>query len=67
MWGKEEVVLADGKEMTVKVDQGYVRESVITPGAKVVKGYPNVMTPFDWGSQNDIALDGIYAYLESLK
>jgi cytochrome c oxidase subunit II len=67
LWGKKETVIAGEEEMTVTIDKGYIRESVITPGAKVVKGYNNVMTPFDWGAQNDIALEGIYAYLESLK
>ena len=49
------------------VDEAYVRESVLQPGAKIVKGYPNAMTPFTWGDQTDEYLKGINAYLESLK
>jgi len=64
LWGKEEE-MSDGTMVTV--DEAYVRESVLQPGAKVVKGYANAMTPFSWGDQTDEYLKGINAYLESLK
>jgi cytochrome c oxidase subunit 2 len=38
------VPLADGK--SVKADEEYLRESIVDPGAKVVKGYPNVMPTY---------------------
>ncbi len=36
--------LTDGKE--VKVDENYLRESMLVPGAKVVAGYENIMPVF---------------------
>ena len=38
------VPLADGT--SVKADEEYLRESIVDPGAKVVKGYPNVMPTY---------------------
>lgn len=64
LWGKTET-MTDGS--TAVVDKAYVRESVLEPSKKIAQGYPNMMTPFDWGEQNDAYLEGIYAYMESLK
>lgn len=63
LWGSEKTA-TDGTKYVV--DENYVRESVMQPGAKVAEGFPNVMTPFDWGGQNDAYFDGIYAYMKSL-
>jgi cytochrome c oxidase subunit 2 len=63
LWGKTET-LESGE--TVKVDEGYVRESIIEPSKKIVKGYPNQMTPFSWGANEDAYMEGIFAYLKSL-
>jgi cytochrome c oxidase subunit 2 len=61
LWGKEEK-LADGT--TVHVDEEYLRESILKPGAKVVAGFPNVMPPSALPERD---LKGIVAYLQSLK
>jgi cytochrome c oxidase subunit 2 len=61
LWGKEEK-LADGT--TVQVDEEYLRESILKPGAKVVAGFPNVMPPSALPERD---LKGIVAYLQSLK
>ncbi|RME41570.1 MAG: cytochrome c oxidase subunit II, partial [Caldilineae bacterium] len=42
LYGKEET-LADGT--TVTVDEAYIHESIVTPGAKIVKGFGNSMPP----------------------
>jgi cytochrome c oxidase subunit II len=67
LWGKEETVMVGGEEKTVTVDENYVRESLINPSAKIVKDYPNQMTPFAWGNNTDSYVEGIIAYLKSLK
>ena len=64
LWGKERE-MESGKKFVV--DKAYVRESVMEPAKEISKGYPNQMTPFVWGNQTDAYMDGIYAYLESLK
>ncbi|MBE7490566.1 MAG: cytochrome c oxidase subunit II [Planctomycetes bacterium] len=61
IWGKEEE-MSDGSR--VIVDEAYVRESLNEPGKRIVKGYPNSMTPFKF---QDYEYEGIYAFLKSLK
>ena len=47
-------------------DEEYLRESIMDPGAKIVKGYPNVMPTFKATlSKEDI--DAVTAYLKTLK
>ncbi len=61
LWGRDEA-LADGTR--VKVDEAYVRESILKPGAKVVAGFPNVMPPVPLDEKE---LQGVCAWLETLK
>ncbi len=53
--------LVDGT--TVTVDDDYLKESITDPGAKVVKGYPNVMVAYDFSPEQ---LDATVAYIRSL-
>jgi cytochrome c oxidase subunit 2 len=61
IWGKHEKLRGGG---SVLVDENYVRESVLAPGAKIVEGYENVMPPIP---VEDRDLLGIIAYLQNLK
>ncbi len=61
VWGRNEKLQGGA---TVLVDENYVRESVLTPGAKIVAGYENVMPPIPVEERD---LLGIIAYLQSLK
>ena len=59
----KQVRLASGE--TVVVDEGYLRESILQPNAKVVAGYESVMPTY----QGQISEEGILqliAYLKSL-
>ncbi len=56
-----EVELADGT--TVTADETYVKESITDPGAKIVKGYGNVMPHFTL-SQEEV--NQLFAYIQSL-
>lgn len=58
-----EVVLTGGQ--TVTADEDYLRESILRPGAKVVKGYEPVMPSFD-GQVDEEQLIQLIAYLKSL-
>jgi cytochrome c oxidase subunit 2 len=60
LWGREEK-LADGT--SVRVDENYLRESVLKPGAKVVAGFANVMPPVPLEERE---LQGFIAYLQTL-
>jgi cytochrome c oxidase subunit 2 len=50
---------------TVTVDDNYLRESILNPGAKVVAGYQPVMPMFQ-GLINEDGLSQIIAYIRSL-
>jgi len=58
------VHLQDGK--TVTADEDYLRESVVDPGAKIVKGFPNVMPTYKTTLSKD-DVDAVVAYLKTLK
>ncbi|WP_166358531.1 cytochrome c oxidase subunit II [Pseudomonas akapageensis] len=59
LYGKTET-LADGAE--IKVDEGYIKESVLNPGARIVKGYAPVMPAF---APSDKELDALIAFIKS--
>ncbi len=56
--------LSDGT--SVLADENYIRESIMVPGAKVVKGYENVMPVFQ-GLLRDRETNGLIAYIKSLR
>lgn len=58
-----EVTLTDGS--TVTADSEYIAESIRDPNAKVVEGFPAVMPPFTYLSDQDIA--DLIAYIKSLE
>lgn len=59
-----EVVLADGRKVTA--DEAYLRESVVDPKAKLVKGFPDVMPGFR-GIVSEEELSDIVAYIRTLR
>jgi len=56
--------LSDGKK--VKVDENYLRESLMDPQVKLVKGFPPVMPTFR-GVLDDEEVNALIAYIKSLK
>jgi len=63
LFGKTET-LADGS--TVQVDEAYLRESILEPQVKVVKGFAPIMPPFK-GVVTDRQLDGLIAFIKEQK
>jgi cytochrome c oxidase subunit 2 len=61
LWGREEKLVGGG---TAKVDENYLRESIVKPGAKVVAGYDDMMPPTPLEERE---IQGIIAYVQSLK
>jgi cytochrome c oxidase subunit 2 len=57
------VVLEDGRGVTA--DENYVRESILNPTAKILKGYKPVMPAFQ-GLISDEQLKALVAYVKSL-
>lgn len=62
LFGKEEVLLSG----TVKVDENYIRESIIEPQAKIVKGYPAAMPTYK-GQLSDRRLSGLIEFIKGVK
>jgi cytochrome c oxidase subunit 2 len=62
VYGKP-VLLEDGR--TVTADENYIRESILDPGAKIVKGFKPVMPTFQ-GQVSDEQLSALVAYVKSL-
>lgn len=60
----EEVQLADGT--TATIDDGYIRESILNPTAKVVAGYQPVMPTFQ-GQLTEDQIMQLIQYIKSLK
>jgi cytochrome c oxidase subunit 2 len=58
------VTLQSGEKVTA--DAAYVRESILTPSAKVVAGYQPVMPTFQ-GQVNEEQILALIAYIESLR
>lgn len=63
VWGSKQK-LADGRE--VLVDEAYIRESILNPGAAITAGYPDKMISLK-GSITDDELRGLAALFRSLK
>jgi len=57
------VLLEDGR--TVTADENYVRESILEPAAKIVKGFKPVMPTFQ-GQVSDEQLNALVEYVKSL-
>lgn len=58
------VPLEGGK--TATADEEYLRESITDPGARIVKGYPNVMPTFKTSMPPD-DVEAVVEYLKTLK
>lgn len=54
--------MTDGS--TVTVDEEYIRESIVSPQAKIVEGYDPVMAPY--GYLSDAEIQSIIEYLKTL-
>jgi cytochrome c oxidase subunit 2 len=63
LYGRSEQ-MANGQ--TITADDNYIRESILNPGAKIVKGYQNLMPAFQ-GSLKERQVDGLIEYMKTLK
>jgi cytochrome c oxidase subunit 2 len=63
LYGRK-VTLTDGK--SVMADESYIRESILEPNAKVVRGFPPVMPTFQ-GILKDEDITAVIAYIKTVK
>jgi len=62
IWGRQENTSAG----SIKVDENYIRESILTPNATIVNGYQPVMPSYT-GILKDKDIEAIIAYIKTLK
>ena len=53
--------------LSLKVDENYLRESILNPQAKIVKGYKGVVMNSFQGQLSEDELKGVIEYLKTLK
>jgi len=63
LFGKNEALVTGAP---VKVDENYLRESIVDPASKIVQGFAPSMPSYA-GKLKDAELDGIIAYIKTLK
>jgi cytochrome c oxidase subunit 2 len=51
----------------VQVDENYVRESILNPNAKIVKGFPKGVMPTFQGQLSETELNALIEYIKTLK
>jgi cytochrome c oxidase subunit 2 len=62
VFGKQQQIEGDG---AVTVDEGYIRESILNPQAKIAAGFQNIMPTFQ-GQLNEEQILQLVAYVRSL-
>ena len=67
IFGHETVVVTDGKERTLTVNEDYIRRSVYDPNADIVKGFSKGLMQSYQGQVTDEDLDKIIAFIKSLE
>lgn len=70
LFGKQETVTRGptGPEETVTVDEAYLKESILVPEARVVKGFPNAMIGQDFGSRlKPVEIDNVIEFIKKQK
>jgi len=66
LFGSQQVVIKDGKEITITVDAAYVKESILEPGADITKGYPAGLMQSYRNTVSDDDINSIVEYLKTL-
>jgi cytochrome c oxidase subunit 2 len=66
LFGEQQVVIRDGKEVTVTVDEEYIKKAIYDPNSEIVKGYPKDLMQSYQGTLSDEDIDKIIEYLKTL-
>jgi cytochrome c oxidase subunit II len=66
LFGSQQVVIRDGAEVTVTVNEAYIRQMILDPASQVVKGYPKGLMQSYKGKISDADLSKIIEYLKYL-
>jgi cytochrome c oxidase subunit 2 len=66
LFGEKQVVVRDGKEVEVTVDEEYLKRAIVDPNSEIVKGYPKGMMQSYKALLTDDDISKIIEYLKSL-
>jgi cytochrome c oxidase subunit 2 len=66
LFGEKQVVVKDGKEVTVTVDEEYIKRSIYDPNSEIAKGYPKDLMQGYKESLSDDDIAKIIEYLKTL-
>lgn len=66
LFGKTITVITEGKERQLRVDEEYLRKSLLEPNTDVVKGFPPIM-PTQKGVSNEEEIMAMLHYMKELK
>lgn len=66
VFGKKEIVIRDGKEREITVDEAFIKQTLMHPEIDRVKGFPPIM-PSQHGLLTDKEIDEIVEYIRGLK
>ncbi len=66
LFGSQQTVIRDGKEITLKADEEYIVRSIIDPNYEIVKGYPKGLMQSYKGSLTESDMKLIIEYFKTL-
>jgi len=66
LYGEQQVVIRDGKEVTVTVDEEYIKRAIYDPNTEIAKGYPKDLMQSYKTTISDEDVVKIIEYLKSL-
>lgn len=66
LYGKQQLVTRDGADVTITVDDEYIKRSILEPNAEIADGYPKGLMQSYKGKISDADLSKIIEYLKSL-
>lgn len=66
LFGNKQVVVRDGKDVEVLVDEAYIRRAILDPNSEIVKGYPKGLMQSYKAVLTDDDISKIIEYLKSL-
>ena len=66
LYGEKQVVIRDGKEVTLTVDDEYIKRSIYDPNIEIVKGYPKGLMQSYKATLTEKDITKIIEYLKSL-
>ena len=66
LFGEQQIVVRDGKEVPVTVDEAYIKNAIYDPNSEITKGYPKGLMQSYKGVVTEEEIEKIIEYLKSL-